>query len=48
MIEQHDPEFVLEGGRDEAPHVLIAAEAMREDHGALAVAANLHVIALKY
>src|SRR3954464_11378068 len=32
MIKQHDLVCALERGRDEAPHVLIAAEPVREEH----------------
>ena len=33
VVEEDHPVFILEGGSDEPPHVLVAAEAMREDHG---------------
>ena len=33
MVEEDDPVVVLEGGGDEPPHVLVAAEAVGEDHG---------------
>ena len=32
VIEEDRPEVALEDGRDEAPHVLIAAEAVSKDH----------------
>ena len=38
MIEEDDLVAVLEGRRDEPPHVLVAAIAMGEDHGLLATA----------
>ena len=34
VIEEHDPMIRLERGRHEAPHVLVAAEPVREDHRA--------------
>src|SRR3954451_10257284 len=34
VIKKNGPEPVPESGFDEAPHVLVAAEAMGEDHGA--------------
>jgi hypothetical protein len=46
MIERHDSEILLECRRDEAPHVLIAAETMREEHGAVAAPTHLHIVAL--
>ena len=45
VVEEHDAVVVLEGGRDEPPHVLIAAEAVREEHGLRAVAEHVHVVA---
>ena len=47
MVEQHGPEIRLEGRRDEAPHVLIAAEAMGEDHRRLARPSHLDVVSLQ-
>ena len=41
MVEENDLVPVLEGRRDEPPHVLIAAIAMGEDHGLLAAAETL-------
>ena len=32
VVEEDDPVLVLEGGRDEPPHVLVAAEAVGENH----------------
>jgi hypothetical protein len=32
VIEQHDAVLRLERGRDEPPHVLVAAEPVREHH----------------
>jgi len=46
IVEEHDSVVVLEGGRDEAPHVLVAAEAVREEHRLRAAAGDLHVVAL--
>jgi hypothetical protein len=46
VIEQHDAEAVLEGRRHEAPHVLIAAETVREQHALVATAGDADVIAL--
>ena len=37
MIEEDDLVPVLEGRRDEPPHVLVAAVAVGEDHGLLAL-----------
>ena len=46
VVEQHDPVVVLERGRDQAPHLLIAAEAMREEHRLRRLrAGNPHVVA---
>ena len=47
VVEQDDPVVVLERGRDEAPHVLVAAEAVREEHGLGAAAEDLHVVAVQ-
>jgi hypothetical protein len=46
VIEQDDAVGLLEGRDDEAPHVLIAAEPVREYHRLFTAAANLNVIAL--
>src|SRR5215217_5624497 len=45
MIEEDDLVAILEGWRDEPPHVLIAAVAVGEDHGLLAAALNLNIVA---
>ena len=34
VVEEHHSVVVLEGRRHEAPHVLVATEAVREEHGA--------------
>ena len=44
VIEQHDLEVAFECRRHEAPHVLVTAEAMRENHGALALSAHMDVV----
>ena len=33
VVEEDHAEVPLEGGRDETPHVLVAAEPVREQHG---------------
>src|SRR5581483_3819094 len=48
VVEQDDPVVVFEGGRDEPPHVLIAPEAMREDHRDATAAECPDVVALQY
>ena len=45
MIEQHGPEPVLEGRRNMPPHVLVAAEAMREHHRGRAGAFDVNIVA---
>ena len=45
MVEQHGAEPRLESRGHETPHVLVAAEAVGEDHGAVASAVHMHVIA---
>ena len=45
VVEQHDAVAGLESRGDEAPDLLVAAEAMGEDEGAPALAAELHVVA---
>jgi hypothetical protein len=47
MIEQDSPEFAFECGGYEPPHVLVATEAVSEQHGPLAGAADLYVIAFE-
>ena len=44
VIEQDRAEVLLERRRHEPPHVLIAAEPVREHHGALAGPPRLHVV----
>ncbi len=44
VVEQHHAEAILEVRRHEAPHVMVAAEPMREHHGAVAPAADLHIV----
>src|SRR5215217_5677252 len=48
MIEKNDAEVRFEGASHRGPHVLIAAEAVREHHGARARARDVHVIAAEY
>ena len=45
VIEQHREMVGLESRRDEAPHVLVAAEAMRENHGPMAGSGRYDMIA---
>ena len=45
VIEEHDPIRVLEGRCHEAPHVLVAAEAVREEHRLVAAARDTNVVA---
>jgi hypothetical protein len=46
QVEGDNPEFFIEGRRQIAPHALVAAEPVREQHGDGAVAMDLDVIAL--
>jgi hypothetical protein len=48
MVEQHNPEVLLELRRYEPPHVLIAAETMGEDHGPVAGTMKVHVVPFDY
>ena len=48
MVEQHDLEVPFELRRHEPPHVLIAAEAVGEDHGSVAGATDVHVVPFDY
>ena len=48
MIEKNDAEIRFEGASYRIPHVLIAAEAVREHHGARARARDVHVIAAEH
>ena len=48
QIEGHDPVAVGEGRRQQAPHALVAAEAMGEDHGRRPLARHADVVALLY
>jgi hypothetical protein len=45
MVEEHHAEVVLEGRRDEPPHVLITTEAVREQHRFLAATGGPDVVA---
>jgi hypothetical protein len=47
VIEKHEPEILLEGGNEVPPHALVAAEAVRQHHGARAFAEDPHVVALE-
>jgi hypothetical protein len=47
MIEENDPVVVLESRGDEAPHVLVTAIAVSEDHGLLASPENLDIVTLE-
>jgi hypothetical protein len=47
MVEKDDAMIGLEGRRHEAPHVLVAAEAMGEHHGGRAAAAHFGVVPLQ-
>jgi hypothetical protein len=47
MVEEHDPVRAFEGGCDEAPHRLIAAEPVRKDHGPRAAATEDDMTALQ-
>lgn len=40
VVEEDDPMLVREGGSHEAPHVLVAPEAVGEDHGLAALGAR--------
>ena len=44
MVEQDDAESVFERGRDQAPHVLVAAKAVSENDRRLAMAADADVV----
>ena len=44
MIEQDRPETAFERRRHVAPHVLVAAEAMREHHGPFAMSRDVDVV----
>jgi hypothetical protein len=46
QVEGDNPEFFIERRRQIAPHALVAAESVREQHGDGAVAMDLDVIAL--
>jgi hypothetical protein len=48
VVEEHDLVVVLERRRHEAPHVLVAAESVREQHGLLAASRDLHVVAANH
>ena len=45
VIEEDDAIVGLERGRHEPPHVLVTAEAVREEHGLRAAPEDLHVVA---
>jgi hypothetical protein len=47
VVEENDPVAVLEGRGDVAPHVLVAAIAVGEEHGLLTLAGNLNIVSLK-
>src|SRR3954453_8641945 len=47
MIEQDDPEILLESGSYEPPHILVATKSVREYHGALPGARYVRVMALR-
>ena len=44
VIEKHHFKFVFEFWRHEAPHVLVAAEAVGENHSSVAVSTHLDVV----
>jgi hypothetical protein len=45
VVEQHHPVVVFERRRHEAPHVLVAPEAVREEHGLRAAPRDADVVA---
>ncbi len=45
VVEAHHAIVVLECGRHEAPHVLVAAEAVGEEHGGGTAPGDAHVVA---
>ncbi len=47
MIEQDYSKIGLESLRNTRPHILVATEAMRKNHGAHAFAGDLHIVALQ-
>ena len=47
MIEEHDFEIVFKFRGHEAPHVLVATEAVGENHSPLALPTDLDVISLQ-
>src|SRR5215207_8490945 len=44
MVKKHNLETVLERRRHEPPHFLIAAKAVRKNHGCPPAAAQLHIV----
>jgi hypothetical protein len=48
MIEQDNAKLVLEVAGDVAPHILVAAETVREHYRALTGPEDLHIISLDY
>src|SRR3982075_135599 len=48
MVEEHDLEVPFELRRHEPPHVLVAAEAVGENHGSVPGAANVHIVPFDY
>jgi hypothetical protein len=48
MVEQDGLEVAFECRFHEAPHVLIAAEPVREHHSALAMTSGLNIVALDH
>ena len=48
VIEKDRDEVLFERWRHEPPHVLVAAEPVREDHGPVAGAANMHVVSFHH
>src|SRR5579872_6475294 len=48
VVENNCHEVFFERGGHEPPHVLVTAEAMREDHCAIAGAANVDVVPFDY
>jgi hypothetical protein len=47
MVEQHNFESVLECGSNEAPHIVVAAKSVGEDHGAFTRTPHLDIVAFK-
>jgi hypothetical protein len=48
MVKEHDLEVPFELRRHEPPHVLIAAEAVSENHGPASGTTNVHIVSFNH